>query len=84
VPDMKRHVTGFKCGRLIDGAHERFTATATVRERNRRRTVTGRRENPLEEAALELDSHEALATSGAEFENPVGWERSVGAVWRLL
>jgi hypothetical protein len=82
VPDMRRHVTGFKCGKLIDGAHER--SAAAVRERNRRRTVTGRRENPLEEVALELDSHEALATSGAEFENPVGWERSIGTVWRLL
>ena len=82
VPNMKRHLADFKCGKFRDGTHER--SAASMRDRNRERTVTGRRENPLEDTLLELESREALANSGAEFENPVEWDRSIGTVWRLL
>ena len=82
VPNMKRHLAGFECGKFINGTQER--SAAAVRDRNRNRTVTGRRENPLEETLLELESREALANSGAEFENPVEWDRSIGTVLRLL
>jgi hypothetical protein len=82
VPNMKRHLADFKCGKFRDGTQER--PAASMRDRNRERTVTGRRENPLEDTLLELESREALANSGAEFENPVEWDRSIGTVWRLL
>jgi hypothetical protein len=82
VPNMKRHLADFKCGKFIDGTQE--GSAAAVRDRNRNRTATGRRENPLEETLLELESREALANSGAEFENPVEWDRSIGTVWGLL
>jgi hypothetical protein len=42
VPNMKRHLAGFECGKCINGTQDR--SAAAVRDRNRNRTATGRRE----------------------------------------
>jgi len=82
VPNMKKCVPTFKCGRTIDGVSE-HTATA-MRARSRRRIRTGRRENPVQDVLGELEQQHTVAKSGDTFELPDDHEDCSGTVWRLL
>ena len=82
VPNIKKCVPTFKCGRTIDGVSE-HTATA-MRARSRNRIRTGRRENPVQDVLGELEQQQAVAKSGDVFELPDDHEDCSGTVWRLL
>ena len=82
VKEMKLFVPTFKCGRVVNGRYEH--SAEAIRDRCRTRRITGRREDPLEDALGELAQQASTAETGAEFELPEKHDEWAGTVWRLV
>ena len=81
VREMKKWVSGFVCGPIIDGVTERTADAQRTRIRERRKH--GRR-NPVQDVSHEVMRIQAAVESGLEFELPDGHDECAGTVWKLL